>query len=640
MRWMLTIAAATALIGCPVWAEAPRLPSSAPIPPAELEAYVDAVVSGAMRRDHVAGAVVSVVQDGQVVLAKGYGFADVDRGRPADPQRTLFRIGSITKTFTWILALEEVDQGRLSLDAPINTYLPAKARLPDEGFRGQVRLRDLITHSAGFEERLLRDLFFHDPARLRPLDDYLAARRPRRVWEPGAVTAYSNYGAALAGAAVAHVEGRPWQDVLEQKILQPAGMTLTTGRAPYPPRADLPAPMPADLARDRSLNYRWTGARHLARPYEYVGFAPQGDIASTASDMARYMNLLLAGGVLDGHTVFSPRTAAALRTPMRDYGGGMSANGGIFQVVAPGGFSAYRHSGASIDTNANMTLVPVLRLGVFVATNTESGAGLTGDLATGLIRRFYAAPKPPPAPDPALLQRADAYAGEFISTRRAFHGLEAFALGFRATPVTVAEPGYLRVGDARFVPAGPPGRFRNVDQPEVQLRAVMRDGRLVRLLWGSEEFERRPVLRRTRTIGYAALATAFAAVAVLTGLFSPARWRAAQSPAQRWAGRLRGAAAALWIIAMGAFVSKLSQGLDDPASVAFDWPGPLIVLASSAALGAAIITFMTAVLTPAALRGRGGWTPLRKVRFVTTVTAFVLLAAPLAYLGALTPWNP
>ena len=72
-----------------------------PIPPGELEAMVDATVRQAMERDHIAGVTVSVVQDGKVVLKKGYGFADVGRGRPVDPDKTLFRVGSITKTFRY-----------------------------------------------------------------------------------------------------------------------------------------------------------------------------------------------------------------------------------------------------------------------------------------------------------------------------------------------------------------------------------------------------------------------------------------------------------------------------------------------------------------------------------------------------------
>src|SRR5436190_12553189 len=149
-------------------APAPRLAPGQSIPPAELEAFVDGVVKQAMDGDHVAGATVAIVQDGKILLQKGYGFADIARGRRVEAERTLFRIGSITKTFTWLMALNAVDAGKMTLDAPINSYLPAKVQVPAAGFRQQVRLRDLMTHTPGFEDRVLTSLFFKDPARLQP----------------------------------------------------------------------------------------------------------------------------------------------------------------------------------------------------------------------------------------------------------------------------------------------------------------------------------------------------------------------------------------------------------------------------------------------------------------------------------------
>src|SRR6185503_12053680 len=120
------------------------------------------------------------------------------------------------------MTLNAVERGRMSLDAPINSYLPPKVRIPDHPGYRQVRLRDTMTHTSGFEDLPLKHLFLRDPAQLRPIDDDLAIYRPARVFPPGEVMAYSNYGAALTGDALAHVEGAPWPDVLETEILKPA----------------------------------------------------------------------------------------------------------------------------------------------------------------------------------------------------------------------------------------------------------------------------------------------------------------------------------------------------------------------------------------------------------------------------------
>jgi len=477
-RWLLALAVLAAPSGA--WAQ--RLPAGRPIPPAELEAYVDGVVEPAMEHDHIAGVVVSVVQDGQVVLKKGYGWADVEAHRPADPDATLFSIGSITKTFTWLMAMDAVAQGRMNLDAPINTYLPPAVRIPDEGFRRQVRLRDLVTHTPGFEDLIFRDLFIRDPGRLQPLDAYLASHRPGRIWEPGTVSAYSNYGAALTGYAVGQVRGEPWADLLEQSILAPAGMTRTTGREPYPARMGLPAPMPVELASGMSKGYRWSGTGFAVQPFEHVNGAPAGSISSTASDMARYMRLRLGNGVIDGRTVYGPATAALATTPLLTFPGGAAVDGAIFQVPVRGGLTAFSHNGATLDFSTNMNLLPSRQLGIFVAANTESGQTLTGALPWLVIEHFYSPPKVPPRPAPELLSQAAIYSGEFITTRRPFHGLEAFAMGFRPTAVSVVAPGYLLIGGERFVPSGMAGLFVAADHPPSMVRIVMEGGRAGKLV--------------------------------------------------------------------------------------------------------------------------------------------------------------
>jgi CubicO group peptidase (beta-lactamase class C family) len=198
------LARATAALGVLLlggWASAAPAPPARPaatallspdqsIPPVALEALVDATVRQAMERDHIAGVTVAVVQDGKVVLKKGYGFADVALQRPVDPGRTLFRVGSITKTFTWLMTLNAVERGRMSLDAPLNTYLPPGLRIPGRPGWRQVEVRDAIAHTPGFEDLPLKHLFLRDPARLLSVDDDLAAHRPARVYPPGEVGAY------------------------------------------------------------------------------------------------------------------------------------------------------------------------------------------------------------------------------------------------------------------------------------------------------------------------------------------------------------------------------------------------------------------------------------------------------------------
>ena len=119
--------------------------------PQELETFVDGVMTKQLADQHVAGAVVVIVQDGQVLLSKGYGYADVEKRIPVDPERTLFRPGSATKLFTWTAVMQLVEQGKIDLQADVNTYL-TRFKIPAT-YPQPITMLDLMAHTAGFEDR-------------------------------------------------------------------------------------------------------------------------------------------------------------------------------------------------------------------------------------------------------------------------------------------------------------------------------------------------------------------------------------------------------------------------------------------------------------------------------------------------------
>src|SRR5438034_10359887 len=132
---------------------------------------------------------VVVVKDGAVLLQKGYGYSDVGKRKPVDPERTLFRPGSVSKLFTWTAVMQLVEQGKLDLDADINTYLDFKIP-PRQG--APVTLHNLMTHGAGFDE-VGGLLLIYDPRERHPLREELKRWMPPRVTAPGSIPAYSIY---------------------------------------------------------------------------------------------------------------------------------------------------------------------------------------------------------------------------------------------------------------------------------------------------------------------------------------------------------------------------------------------------------------------------------------------------------------
>lgn len=209
-----------------------------PGPPSELtkadfETFLDALIPSQLRNRNIAGAVVSVVKDGQVLFQKGYGYADVEAKKPVLPDETLFRPGSISKLFTATAVMQLVEQGKLDLDHDVNDYLDFA--IP-KTYSQPVTLRQLLTHTAGFEDTL-KNLFVAHESDLKPLRTYLVNQMPARVFPPGKIPSYSNYGFTLAGYIVERVSGEKFERYIDNHILKPLRMTNSTFDQPLPPQS-------------------------------------------------------------------------------------------------------------------------------------------------------------------------------------------------------------------------------------------------------------------------------------------------------------------------------------------------------------------------------------------------------------------
>lgn len=648
----VTAGAVATLGGLPTTAAGARLARNQVIPAGELEAFVDGYVKAAMAREHIAGVTVSVVQNGAVVLKKGYGFAALDPQRKVDPDRTLFRVGSISKTFTWIALMKEVEAGRIRLDAPVNLYLPEKVRVRDQGYSTDVRVTNLMDHSAGFEDRALGQLFEENFDRVRPMDLYLRQERPRRVHEPGAISSYSNYGATLAGQAVVYVTGRPFERLMEDEIFTPLGMKNTTFREPHPEKKGIPGAMPEALAAEVSEAYRWTPTGFERRNFEYIGqVAPAGSVSSTAGDMARYMLMQLGGGQLNGVTVYSPKSAQAFRTPLRNTPPGINGWAHGFAVYTlPGGWRGYGHDGGTLSFNSNMVVIPDLSLGIFLSANTETAAGFVHRLPNAVVQQFYAAPQTFPRPgSPELKSAAGTFSGYYVGTRRAYSGLEGFIMRLRSgVNVGVTGDGKLALTGggqtSTYAPDGEVSEGRFIGVPDdSRLAFTFRDGRARTFIGsgGSVLYQRAGFWKQPTTLSVLTALAAAAAAATLVGVLFRNRREFRENVIQARASLVQNIQAGLWLLAFVMFGLWVSR-TGDLAHVMYGWPGALLITASASALVAAGLTITTIVALPAIWRGGrrvDSWTHLRKGFFTFTVIVYALFAWTLWTWGALSPWS-
>ena len=257
-------------------------------------------------RDDIAGATISVVKDGKLLFAKGYGYSDYEKKKPVSAEETLFRPGSVSKLFTWTAVMQLVEQGKLDLDRNVNDYLDFK--IPD-AFGQPITLKNLLAHTPGFEEQI-KDLFTVG-SESPNLGAYLKTHIPARIYPPGTVPAYSNYGAALAGYIVERVSGRPFNEYVEENIFKPLGMIHSTFRQPLPPT----------LAPSMSNGYQL--ASDGPKPFEVVVPFPAGSMSSSAADMARFMLAHLQDGKLGDARDTAPGDGAAhAQSPVRFRPGG------------------------------------------------------------------------------------------------------------------------------------------------------------------------------------------------------------------------------------------------------------------------------------------------------------------------------
>ena len=199
-----------------------REPKSPPVDSASLVHLLDSLIVPGLAKYHIPGMVIAIVRDSDLVLAKGYGYADVERKIPFDPDSTVIRIASVSKLFTATAVLQLVDQGVLDMHQDINAYL-TRFKVEDR-FGTPITLQHLLTHTAGFDDRSIGKSAWTQESQI-PLGDFLATSLPRRIIPPGEVYTYSNFSNALAGFVVEEAAHEDYAAYVRHNILEPLGMT-------------------------------------------------------------------------------------------------------------------------------------------------------------------------------------------------------------------------------------------------------------------------------------------------------------------------------------------------------------------------------------------------------------------------------
>ncbi len=417
-----------------------------PVDPAHLEAFFDGLMAAQLKDHHIAGATVAVVRDGAVLLAKGYGFADVENRRRVSPDTTLFRIGSISKTFVWTAIMQLVQQGRIDLDTDVNEYL-TDLEVPAT-YDEPVRLRHLMTHTPGFEDQVI-GLFARDETSLALLEVILQRELPDRVRPAGDVSSYSNHGTGIAALIVEEVSGLAWNDYVERHIIEPLGMIHTTFRQPFP----------AALDAVMSMGYSWNGTGFEEEDFEFVPLAPVGAAGATAADMARFMIAHLQLGVLDDVRILDESTALRMQGELFRHADRMHPMAHGFYEMGTNGERALGHGGDTLWFHSDMALLPAHGVGLFVSFNSAGGGGVTSDVYQAFMNEYFPVDDASELTAPAdFAVRGQRFAGRY-RTNRYSHSTLAKLTALGAAKVSVTEDGEALVtsatGATRWVEVAP-----------------------------------------------------------------------------------------------------------------------------------------------------------------------------------------
>jgi len=414
---------------------------------ADVEAFLDGLVPLQLKHSDIAGATISVVKDGKLLFAKGYGYADVQKKQPVSPQDTLFRPGSISKLFTWTAVMQLFEQGKLDLDRDVNEYLDFK--IPD-AFGKPITLKNIMTHTPGFEEQI-KDLFTITPGTPN-LGEYLKTHIPARIYPPGTVPAYSNYATALAGYIVQRVSGRPFEDYVDENIIKPLNMTHSTFRQP----------LPSNLASLMSSGYR--RGSDPAEPFEIVNPFPAGSLSSSAADMAQFMIAHLQDGQLGDARILKPETARLMHSRLFALDDAANAMCYGFYEETRNGHRIIGHGGDTVYFHSDLHLVLDQNVGFFVSYNSAGTSAGLGDspranLWEAFLDRYYpySAPTAPAGPKEA----AQAVSGIYTFSRRSDSSFFRLASLLGELTVSPTNDGDIEVS-LLTGPSGKPKRWQAV----------------------------------------------------------------------------------------------------------------------------------------------------------------------------------
>ncbi|HEO1898509.1 TPA: beta-lactamase family protein [Streptococcus agalactiae] len=323
----------------------------------DYESMIDDVADAYVGKS-VPGACVIVSEHGEIVFSKAYGYADLEKNIPMDFENTVFEWGSISKTFIWVSVMQLVEEGKIDLEEDIRNYLP-KGFLKNLHYDKPVTMLNLMNHTAGFEDEIVNIRYFEKERELS-LVEVLSSHQPEQVFPPGEISAYSNWGAALAGLIVERVSGQNYKEYVNEHILKPLDMN-STSIGPF--QDDNPS-----ILEGKAVGYSFSKKKFKKEPSMYLRMYPAGGMNGSVGDLLKYSHEL-AKDYDKGSLLFdTPRTKKEMFTETyRSFGANAGLSHGFWQYACNS--EMLGHEGGTYGFKTQMWMEPKNERTILILTN-------------------------------------------------------------------------------------------------------------------------------------------------------------------------------------------------------------------------------------------------------------------------------
>ena len=411
---------------------------------------------------------IALVDEDKMVWSQGFGFQDAKKEAPATAD-TIYRVGSVSKLFTDVAMMQLVDQGRLDLDAPVQTYLPNFN--PSNPYGIDITLRQLMSHRSGLVRESPIGNYF-DPDEPTLAKTVASLNKTTLVYKPETRTKYSNAAVAVVGSVLESMLSVSHPEHVRLTILDPLAMNDSGFFVTPAMRSKL------------ATGWMWTyDGRRFQAPEFLLGTGPAGNMLSSVSDLSKFLSCLFRNGSTHTGRILAPETFQTMTTAIQDQNGKNQGFGLGFSVGELDGHKKIGHGGAVYGFSTELAALPERKLGVATISSLDGSNGVVERLSNYALRLMLATKDEKPLPEyattvPIALERARELVGNYVreGSREVAqittlneditmqHG--SFRYGLRAsaedgstvtddafgfgTKVTPLEAGKIRIGNATY----------------------------------------------------------------------------------------------------------------------------------------------------------------------------------------------